>query len=435
MAGLDPSPPVHIKEYSRQHPAVGIALGDLGHDAAAAAVRDGKVLFAIEEERLNRHKHYMGSPRLAVGACAKAAGVAIDAMKLSYYLDPSNARLTERADAFTRVLGSEVRAAVEGDFAHVQALIAEAVEPWHGVQPVNHHLAHAASAFYLSGFSRSLVLVIDGQGESASTTLMLGDERGLHPIKQYPITSSLGILYAAVTAYVGFEPIEDEYKVMGLAAYGTSDDYRAFFDEIIIEEQDGGFSIPSLLTPARARLPAWMRKLGAPRFSAEQPIEPRHIAIAYSLQKAVEPTVLRLLEHHESRLKTRHLCLAGGVALNCSMNGVLDRSTLFDALFVQPAANDPGAALGSAVHSYYDAHPEGPRHRMEHTYLGPSYDDADVRRALAEFAGKVTWTKPNDYIGAVADLLAEGKVFGWFQGRMEFRPRALGNRSIRAVPI
>lgn len=433
FAGLDPNPFKHIRRYAAQHPDIGVALGDIGHDATAALVADGKIVFAIEEERLNRQKHFMGVPRLAIEACEGAASAPLSAMRLAYYLDPTPEHLERRKQSSAPYLEAKGIAAMDKDFANVQRFVAEHGQPWPKLTHVDHHLAHAASAYYCSAFERSLVVVIDGQGESSSTSVYRGDERGLHLLARHGIVSSLGILYAAVTAYLGFEPIEDEYKIMGLAAYGESDDHRAFFDEIIKPEADGSFVIPSLLARPIRRIEAWDKRLGPPRIPTE-PISERHISIAYSLQKAVERAMLRLLEHHEGEQKTRHLCLAGGVALNCSMNGVIDRTELFDRMFVQPAAGDPGAALGAALVSYYQDNPGAPHHRMSDTYLGPAYDDAAVRAALEKYSAELTYEKPADYVGAVAKLLADGKVLGWFQGRMEFGPRALGNRSILADP-
>jgi carbamoyltransferase len=410
---------------------VGIAFGDIGHDAAAVLVRDGQPVFAVEEERLNRKKHFMGLPVLAAEACIKAGGSSAADLRIAHYLDADADHLRRRVESCKPHVPASTIAAIEQEYAHVQQLLQAHRRKWPTLQPVDHHLAHAASAFYPSGFEKSLVLVIDGQGECASTSLYLADNEGLHPLVSLPITSSLGILYSDVTAFVGFEPIEDEYKIMGLAAYGNSDEYRKFFDETIVLQDDGHFTIPCLLLPALERIDLWMRSLGDYRF-ADQPIEPRHIAIAHSLQCALERTVIRLLEHYESKHKTRHLCLAGGVALNCSLNGVIDRSGMFDKIFVQPAANDPGAAFGAALLGYYQQHPDAPRARMKAPYLGPSYEDAAVRRALDSFAGKVTWTRPDDYVGEVATRIANGDVIGWFQGRMEFGPRALGNRSILA---
>jgi len=433
FGGLDPNPFKHIRRYAAHHPEIGIALGDIGHDATAAVIRDGQIVFAIEEERLNRSKHYMGVPERAAIACASAVGEALDAIHLSYYLHPSLEHRKRRVETCAPFLNGAGVEAIEREFNHVQHWVSQYQQRWPRLRYVDHHLAHSASAFYCSGFERALIVVIDGQGESSSTTVMLGDAEGLHPVVQLPVTSSLGILYAAITAFLGFEPIEDEYKIMGLAAYGDGDEFRSFFEEIIHYEDKGAFYIPSLLDKPIERMMKWESRLGVPRTPSE-PIEDRHIAIADSLQKAVERTMMRLLEYHESRLKTRHLCLAGGVALNCSMNGVIDRSGLFERMFVQPAAGDPGAALGAAFVSYYAEHPNAPRYPMEHVYWGPEYSDVEVLRALEAYRSEICWTRPVDYIGEVARLLAQGKVLGWFQGRMEFGPRALGNRSILADP-
>ena len=431
MAGLDANPAKHILKYAQAHPGVGMALGDIGHDATAAVVADGKVVFAVEEERLNRSKHFMGLPSLAIEACAQAAGVPADAMQMSYYLDPTDEHRKHRMESCGRFVDAATVAAIDQEFRSVQASIVKQSAAWPTITPIDHHVAHAASAYYPSAFDRSLVLVVDGQGESASTTLMLGDAKGLHPLASYPVTASLGYLYSDITGYLGFEPIEDEYKIMGLAAYGTVDEYAAFFDGLIKHEPDGSFVIPSLLDKPMKRLRDWSRALGAPR-QVDAKIEDRHIAIAYSLQKAVERATLRLLETYEAKHKTRHLCIAGGVGLNCTMNGIIDRTGMFDSIFVQPAAGDSGAALGAAYESYYRENPDGPRIRQEVVYYGPSYDGARVESALASFGDQITYTRPVDYIGEVARLLADGKVFGWYQGRMEFGPRALGNRSILA---
>jgi carbamoyltransferase len=430
--GLDPNPYRHIRAYSRRHEAIGLALGDLGHDAAAVLVEDGRIQFAVEEERLNRSKHFMGLARLAVGACSAASGGSLAGVELAYYLDPGEDDLRRRVEAFAEVAGASSREAVEREFAQARELIAASAAAWPGLRGVDHHLAHAASAFYPSGFERALVVVVDGQGESTATSVLIGDERGLHPLVRHPVTSSLGHLYAALTAYLGFEPIEDEYKVMGLAAYGQGDEFRPFFDELVRVSADG-FSMPGLFAPAVERLPRWAAALGWPR-GADEPIEDRHIAIAHSLQCATERLMMGLLERFEGRHRTRHLCLAGGVALNCSMNGLIDRSGLFDRIFVQPAANDPGAALGAALLRYHADHPGARGRRLEHVYLGPEYDEAAIRAAIASFGTAVVAARPRDYTGEVARLLAGGNIVGWFQGRMEFGPRALGNRSILADP-
>ena len=427
--GHDPNPFKHITENIRRHPDVGLPFGDAGHDATAVLVEEGRIVFAVEEERLNRLKHFMGLPDQALKACEQLARGAIHR---SYYFDPDPARLEPRFAASRPHLKPWDLAAVEAEAsATCQAMAAHATR-WPGLRFVDHHRAHAASAFYPSGFERALVVVMDGQGEHASISVYLGDATGIRLLKAYPVTASIGILYAAITAHLGFQPIEDEYKVMGLAAYGQSDDHRAFFDRLIRRQGDA-FEIPDLLLPAPIRSLRWSRELGLPRTS-DQPIQDRHIALAHSLQLAVERTIMALLERHQRDTGTSHLCLAGGVALNCSMNGVIDRSGLFEEVFVQPAAHDPGAALGAALEAYHSDHPQAARHSLDGLYLGPSYDDSQVDAALHAFQDKVCWTRPEDLDGEVSALLQSGMVVGWFHGRMEFGPRALGNRSILADP-
>jgi carbamoyltransferase len=374
----------------------------------------------------------MGLPRLAVEACRAVAGVPLPEIDLSYYLDPSEAHRAARVDSCG--LGNPERAqAIEREFDHIRAMAGAHREIYPHLHNVDHHLCHAASAFYPSGFERALILVLDGQGESASTTLFVGEGTRLRPLVRLPVVASLGYLYSNVTGYLGFEPIEDEYKIMGLAAYDAGDEYRGFFDRLIQRDGKGGFVIPSLVDRPMTRLHAWTKALGPPR-NPEGPIEPRHIAIAASLQRAVERVVLELVQHHEGVEQTRHLCIAGGVGLNCTMNGVIDRTGQFDRMFVQPAAGDAGAALGAALHSFHAAHPAAPRVPLPHVYFGPSFTEAEVERALRAFGDRLHFSRPADFIGEVARALASDRVIGWFQGRMEFGPRALGNRSILADP-
>lgn len=436
IAGRDPGAEIPLSDplaiharISRDFPGIPHPFGLIGHDAAAAVVRAGRIVFAVEEERLNRIKHSYGLPSRAL----EAAREHIDGdANLAYYLDPTEqdrmARLALRLD-----FGGTVDNSVSAEFQSVRNGLSTVDRAFPGIQRVSHHLSHAASAFYPSGFSRALVLVADGYGESQSTSLYLGDERGLHHLQSWGLASSLGLLYARLTMYLGFSALEDEYKIMGLAAYAEDDEYRSFFDELVKTTQDGGYSIPSLQQSFAQVYPAWSKALGPAR-RADAPIDARHIAIAHSLQKKLERTVLGVLRNAQERHSARYLCMAGGVALNCAMNGVIDRSGLFDEIWVQPAATDAGTALGCAIHRFAHDHPGMPFERMEHVYFGPSYDDRAVESALRSFSSQISWTRPVDYIERVAGLLAQGNVVGWYQGAMEFGPRALGNRSILADP-
>jgi carbamoyltransferase len=433
LPGLDPNPAQHIARYAPQHPHLGIALGDLGHDATAALVADdGTIALAVEEERLNRSKHYMGVPVLARAACQAAADA--DRIVFCYYLDPNAAHRGRRLAGVAASRGDD--AAVEEARADFDA-VAETVRREYGSLPglrfVDHHAAHAASAFYPSGFARALVLAVDGQGESASISVFRAGPDGLTLLDALPIASSLGYFYSDVTAFLGFEALEDEYKVMGLAAYGEGDEFAPFFDDAVRYEDDVRFTIPSLLEPPMKRLYDWMRRLG-PRRRPGTPIEDRHIAIACSLQRKLERVVVRLVRHWAGVTGLRALCLAGGTALNCTMNGVIDRLGLFDEIFVQPAANDPGAALGAALYAWHADHPGEPGRAQVHSSFGPAYTDEEIDAALRAFDDRLVVRRAVRIEDDVARLIAEGNIVGWFQGRMEFGPRALGNRSILADP-
>lgn len=422
----------HIQENARRHPEVPLPIGDVGHDAAAVVIRHGQPVFAVEEERLSRFKHTMGLPRLAAAACAQALGLPLEALPAAHYLDLSEAHLARHVQA-TGGGDPRVEQAIRAEFDRTRSAVGAVREAFPRLEAVDHHLAHAASAYYLSGFERSLVLVMDGNGESASLSLYLGEGPDLRPLLSLPATSSLGLLYAFGTHFLGFEPIEDEYKVMGLAAYGEDDTYLPFFEGQIQWLEEGRFTLPALLKDPASRTLRWSRKLGPAR-QPDEPIEARHIALAAGLQKALERTVLRLLEPFEGTQRTRHLCLAGGVALNCSLNGVLDRSGLFDELFVQPAAGDPGAAMGAALIAERRSGTPVQAGRMRTPFLGPAYDAGQIDAALTAHAQDLSWERPANLLDRSVDLLEAGQVLGWFQGRMEFGPRALGNRSILADP-
>jgi carbamoyltransferase len=432
LPGFDLHPFRHIQENARRHPDVPLPVGDIGHDAAAVLVDRGLPVFAVEEERLTRFKHTMGLPSRAAEACAQASGLPLAELPAAHYLDLTDTHL-ERHLQTTSGGDPQVAAAIRAEFERTRSAVALLRRAFPGMEAVDHHLAHAASAYYLSGFDRSLVLVMDGNGESASLSLYLGEGPDLKPLLTLPATSSLGLLYAFGTHFLGFEPIEDEYKVMGLAAYGDDAEHRAFFDGQIEWHQEGGFTLPALLKDPAIRTLRWSRQLGAPR-QPHEPIQDRHIAVAASLQGLLERTVQRLLEPFEAQHHTRHLCLAGGVALNCSLNGVLDRQGPFDRLFVQPAAGDPGAALGTALVAERRRGFVPQVGRMPSLYLGPGYAARDFETALAAHPRELRWERPADLPERVVDLLEGGAIVGWFQGRMEFGPRALGNRSILADP-
>jgi carbamoyltransferase len=308
---------------------------------------------------------------------------------------------------------------------------------------VPHHLAHAASAFYLSGFDEALILVSDGMGEVHSMTVAVGEGAKIEILKQGSAFHSLGILYGVFTLYLGFDMNMDEYKVMGLAPYGNQ---RRYFDKVMETvrlKKDGTYTIPMLAKDTtllerethEGVLKFLAEQFGPPR-KTEDEITQHHKDIAAALQAVLQTCQLHVLRHFQAATGLSKLCLAGGVALNCSLNGVVHRSRLFNQMFVQPAAGDDGTALGAALVASQAHDPSFRPHKITVPLWGPEFDQDHILRALDERAD-CAWTRPDSFdelCEQVARRLAAGEIVAWFQGRMEFGPRALGSRSILADP-
>ncbi|MGQ0796767.1 MAG: carbamoyltransferase family protein [Methanobacteriota archaeon] len=417
-----------------------------GHDAAAALVVDGRIVAAAEEERFVGVKHSVGHPlpERATAFCLGAGALTpgdLDAVALFKpariawwrqivrpmaitglpFLRPRLARsLVEDAIRFL------VQGQLRGDPFGATRLGFDASI----VRGVSHHVAHAASAYYCSGFDRADVLVADAAGSHEATSLYRADGGDLTLSRQIDWPDSLGYFYSAFTEYLGYETREGEGRIMGLAPYGTPDlradalaarACRSTESEYRVDPNLVGFAPPYAIANLERELGPRARSVGdldAPRFRS----------VAYALQKRLEDVVLHLLDRWGIGDR---LCLAGGVALNCKMNGaILDRGR-FRGMFVQPAANDPGSALGSALAVAKDLG-DSVRREMRDAYLGPAYDDETIAAALD--ARKIPYEEVADIEDEVADLLACDKIVGWFQGRMEFGPRALGARSILMSP-
>jgi carbamoyltransferase len=413
-----------------------------GFDAAAALVNDDGVVAAAAEERFTREKATGDFPARAIQYCLRAGNLEIgdvDFLAHGFAYEPFR-------DAFQ-----------EPDYARKQydELYSPEVQKRHlrehfpGVDwdrkfiAVPHHVAHAASAFYPSGFDEALILVSDGMGEVHSLTVAVGQGTEIKILKQVPAFHSLGILYGVFTLHLGFAMNMDEYKVMGLAPYGNS---RRYFDkvmELISLKNDGTYIIPAFAqdqTLLEKETHAGILNLLAERFGP--PREPdgemtqNHKDIAAALQAALQMCQLHVLRHFKRETGQRRLCLAGGVGLNCSVNGVLRRSRLFEQMFVQPAAGDDGCALGAALFAQKLHDPGFKPRKMSVPLWGPEFGGDEIRQALEDEADCV-WSKPDSFdelCQQVAERLAAGEVVAWFQGRMEFGPRALGSRSILADP-
>ncbi len=427
------------------------------HDSAACLVQDGLVIAAAEEERFTRVKHGKRPvpfstyelPYNAIDFCLREASIRLaDVAHVAYSYDPY-LLLGRHANASTITLPLEPSAypvPAEWESAWDPLFLASIVNaprhlaggaPLHlrarfcGARPdgpyrwhfVEHHVAHAASAFLPSPFESAAVMTLDGRGERATTSYYVGSGATMERLGQVNYPHSLGLLYERVTEYLGFLPSSDEYKVMALASFGHPA-YRDAFRDLIHLDAHGSYTIAPLSLEERFG-PA--RERGAR-------LERRHYDIAASLQAALEDVVLELAHWLHAATAQEDLCLAGGVALNCVLNARLRDRSPFKRIWVQPAAGDAGTALGAAL--WIDTRERagaGSRYQMDHAYLGPAYSDAEIERFLQW--SKLPYRRLRDVAGEATGLLAANKIVGWYQGRMEFGPRALGARSILASPL
>lgn len=424
------------------------------HDSAACLVVDGRVVAASEEERFVRIKHHkrprpfhsFALPFHAIDDCLRAGGMVLDDIdRIAYSFDPlpiaaqaGPQRMplpTRREELAGPTRFDPWRTVFLAGIAEAPRLLLEDA-PWHLRRRltstrsvterfvfVPHHLAHAASAFYPSPFGEAAVMTVDGYGGDATTAYWRGRGTALEPLGSVSLPHSLGLFYEQITAYLGFERSADEYKVMALAAYGEPR-HRERLKAAIRVGDGGDYRIAPL------ELEEWF----GPARGAE-PLEARHFDVAASAQRVLEETVLELAGWLRAETGTRDLCLAGGVALNCVMCSRLLRESGFRRVWVQPAAGDAGTALGAAlqVAAEEGGAPGAVCREMEHTLLGPAWSDDQVDAWLSDRG--VPHRRVSDVAGETAELLARGKVVGWFQGRMEFGPRALGARSLLAAPF
>jgi carbamoyltransferase len=417
------------------------------HDSAAALIKDGVLIAAAEDERFTHIKHGKRPipfsayelPFHAIDYCLQEAGICLnDVDHIAYSFDPALLQEHQQQGSnghnkVTSIFSEEWNGLFlsymqqaphhlrDGYPHHLQKRFAGLVmqpEKWHFVE---HHIAHAASAFFPSPFTEAAVLTLDGRGELASTSYFIGKNNSLEKIGEVCMPHSLGMLYEKMTTWLGFLHSSDEYKVMALASYGKPV-YLEKFRSFIHIDNNGCYTIDDF-SPEDAFGPA--RKKGAT-------FEQRYFDVAHSLQKVLEETVLTLVNWLYNKTKLQNLCMAGGVALNCVLNAVVRDKGPFKNIWVQPAAGDAGTALGAAIWIDRQLNAAVPSQAMEHAYWGPAYSDDEVETLLQWM--KIPYRKLNNVAAETAQLLAQNKVIGWFQGRMEFGPRALGSRSILASP-
>ena len=399
------------------------------HDAACCVLRDGALVAAAQEERFSRIKHDPATPIHAFRYCLREAGLDITQVDcLAYYEDP--ALKTDRQAAPG---GRPEAPAARDPILSLRRLFGYDGD----VRCYPHHRSHAASAFYFSGYEDAAVLTVDGVGEWTTTGYWRAGSGGLDLVEEVAYPHSLGLLYSTFTAYLGFSVNDSEYKVMGLAPYGRPtllDRLRAVVEVGPLGQFRLDMRYFDYLRGERMYSDALVALLGRPPRGRHEPIGEFHADLASSVQALLEEILLQKVRHLHERVPSRRLCLAGGVALNCVANGRICREGPFAEVFIQPAAGDAGGALGAAALAYAELRPGAPIRPLRDVFLGPSSARDDVRALLASTPIAHRELSGGDLHEQVAAYLAEGRVVGWFQGRMEFGPRALGGRSILADP-
>ncbi|MBH98504.1 MAG: hypothetical protein CMM56_08640 [Rhodospirillaceae bacterium] len=427
------------------------------HDSAACLIKDGEIIAAAQEERFTRKKHDAGFPHQSIAYCIKEAEIAVtDIDQVVFYEKPfvKFERLLETYLAFApkgfRSFSSAMPLWIKEKLFQKSILVKELTSSLgHSVNWIErllfseHHLSHAASAFYPSPFESAAVLTLDGVGEWTTTSLAIGNGKELEVVKEIHFPHSLGLLYSAFTYYTGFRVNSGEYKVMGLAPYGEPKYADVIKENVIKIADDGSYQLDMTYFDYATGLTMTNKKFdelfGGPPRKPESKLTQREMDLAASVQKVTEEVVVKLAQGIAKDTGEKNLCLAGGVALNCVANGILLREEIFENIWIQPAAGDAGGALGAALSVWYVHHAKerklsAKRDEMSGTYLGPEFSDDEIESSLNECGAKYLKLSQDELIEKVAAALADEKAIGWMQGRMEFGPRALGGRSIIADP-
>lgn len=413
------------------------------HDSAAALIKDGRVLCAAEEERFTRLKHDNHFPFRAVKFCLEEADISItDIDYISYYEKPL-LKFERILENFVKTYPFSLRPFLRGmpewlgDKIKIEHIVKKKLGYKGRVFFIPHHLSHAAVSFYPSPFQASAILTVDGVGEYQTTGLWRGEGNRITPLKSINFPNSLGLLYSTFTAFLGFKVNEDEYKVMGLAAYGKPL-YVDKIHQVIDVNDDGSFKMNMKFFAFREEFQMWNKnfeKLFGTARRKDHQLEARHKDIAASIQRVTEDVYFKMLNYLYKLTGYEDVCISGGVALNALANGKIYAETPFKNVYIFGAAGDSGGAMGSALFTHHSILNNEIRHPVHSLYLGSDYADKDIQTTLKDFALVYEEIETeDDLIQKTAGLLAQNKIIGWFQGRMEFGPRALGSRSILAKP-
>jgi carbamoyltransferase len=433
-----------------------LGLSAYYHDSAAALVCNGEIIAAAQEERFTRKKHDAGFPENAIRYCLAEAGISLADVDEVVFYDKPLVKFERLLETYLAYAPNGLRSFIAAmpvwlkEKLYLKSTLKKELAALGELKKTElptllfaeHHQSHAASAFFPSPFAKAAVLCLDGVGEWATTTAWLGDGKTLKPLWELDFPHSLGLLYSAFTYYTGFKVNSGEYKLMGLAPYGEPRYVDLILEHLLDLKEDGSFRLNmeyfNYCTGLTMTNKKFDKLFGAPPRTAEGEISQREMDLAASIQKVTEIVVLRLAKTLQKETGCEYLCLAGGVALNCVANGELLRAKIFSDIWIQPAAGDAGGALGAALTAWHERH-NGERtvnraDSMKGSYLGPRFSPADIRERLNKSGAVYQELEDTQLLPVLADILAAENVVGWFQGRMEFGPRALGGRSIIGDP-
>ena len=433
-----------------------IGISAYYHDSAAALLADGEIMAAAQEERFTRKKHDAGFPANALQFCLDEAGIELTDVSDVVFYDKPLVKFERLLETYLAYAPKGFRSFIAAmpvwlkEKLYLKSTLKKELAALAGCSKqdlpnllfAEHHQSHAASAFFPSPFEKAAVLCLDGVGEWATTSAWLGKGNQLKALWEIDFPHSLGLLYSAFTYYTGFRVNSGEYKLMGLAPYGEPKYVDLIMDHLLDLKEDGSFRLDmsyfNYATGLTMTNDKFANLFGAPARTPETELSQKEMDIARSIQVVTEDIVLKLARTVQKETGADYLCLAGGVALNCVANGVLLRENIFRDIWIQPAAGDAGGALGAAQVVWYEKY-QGERivttpDSMKGSYLGPKYEDNQIETELDAIGAKYTRLDDAELMPKLAHILADEKVVGWFQGRMEFGPRALGGRSIIGDP-
>lgn len=432
------------------------------HDSAACLIQDGVITAAAQEERFTRIKHDPGFPSQAISFCLDEGNISLSQLHAIVFYDKPLLKFERLLESYLSFAPRGVRSFITAmpvwlrEKMFLKKIIRDELEAIGDFDKTKlkllfpeHHLSHAASAFYTSPFNEAAILTVDGVGEWATASICHGNGQHVTIHRELTFPHSLGLLYSAFTYFLGFKVNSGEYKLMGLAPYGNPDskevkEYMGLIKSELVEIKDDGsiylnqdyFDYATGLR--MVKLKKWETLFGFGRREEDAELQPYEANLALAIQKVTEEIVLKMAAEAKKITGSENLCLAGGVALNCVANGVIQNSGLFEEIYIQPAAGDAGGAIGAALATYhiYFGNPRVPQRpdAMSGSYLGPEFHEVEIHKTLQKFKAEYKQFAEDELVNYVAGLLDEGHIIGWFQGRMEFGPRALGNRSILADP-